>query len=104
SYQVENERASRHPAFDAAQPEFDRGGQPDSAEKPLYRPSLLDSPSIAGRGNGPARTVAMQQAQQTHGNRAVQRTIQRFTPPDFGQWASSGPKPYVSNPYGSAPE
>jgi hypothetical protein len=44
---------------------------------PHYSPSMLASANIRGRGNGPVHIGAMQQAQQTHGNRAVQRFMQR---------------------------
>src|SRR5690349_17641060 len=39
--------------------------------------ALLANPNIAGRGNGVVRAAALQRMQQTYGNRAVQRFIQR---------------------------
>src|SRR5215218_3593301 len=39
--------------------------------------ALLAHPNIAGRGNGVVRAAALQRMQQTYGNRAVQRFIQR---------------------------
>ena len=39
----------------------------------VYSSSLLGNPALSGRGNAPVRTAVIQQAQQTHGNRAVQR-------------------------------
>ncbi|HET6261246.1 MAG TPA: hypothetical protein VFG99_03275, partial [Chloroflexia bacterium] len=44
---------------------------------PHYPASMLALANIRGRGNGPVHIGAMQQAQQTHGNRAVQRFMQR---------------------------
>jgi hypothetical protein len=38
-----------------------------------YPNSLLSNPMLSGRGNAPVRAAVMQRAQQTHGNRAVQR-------------------------------
>ncbi len=43
----------------------------DSAS--VYPSSLLGNPALSGRGNAPVRAAVIQQAQQTHGNRAVQR-------------------------------
>jgi hypothetical protein len=48
---------------------------PDSV--PSYPPSLLADVKLSGRGNGPVRTALMRQMQQTYGNRATQRYIQR---------------------------
>ena len=45
--------------------------------QPTYSGSLLGDSRLDGRGNSPARIAVMQHAQQTHGNRAVQRSIQR---------------------------
>src|SRR5437764_7588310 len=44
---------------------------------PVYPGALLGDRRLGGRGNVQPRTSVMQQAQQTHGNRAVQRYIQR---------------------------
>ena len=40
---------------------------------------MQHAPNIAGRGNSPVRAASMQQMQQTHGNHAIQRSIQRAT-------------------------
>jgi len=42
-----------------------------------YPSSLLSTGKLQGRGNGPVQTSIMQRMQQTQGNRAVQRIIQR---------------------------
>ena len=41
----------------------------------LSAPTLLHNPRLALRGNAPVRAALMQSAQQTHGNRAVQRVM-----------------------------
>ncbi|HYP41424.1 MAG TPA: hypothetical protein VEX13_13780 [Chloroflexia bacterium] len=45
------------------------------AEEPLYPTSLLGDAHLNERANGPARVALMQQAQQTYGNRALQRRL-----------------------------
>jgi hypothetical protein len=40
---------------------------------PVYRPSLLGDARLYGRGNAPVLQAVMLQAQQTYGNRAIQR-------------------------------
>src|SRR5437588_13083786 len=49
----------------------------ESESVPSYPASLLSDPRLNGRGNGPVRTALMRQMQQTYGNRAVQRFLQR---------------------------
>ena len=60
----------------------------EQTSRELERRLTMDNPSptlrslsgrcgLASRGNSPLRLAALQQAQQTHGNRAVQRFIQR---------------------------
>lgn len=44
---------------------------------PSYPTSLLADARLNGRGNQPVRTALMRQMQQTYGNRAVQRYLQR---------------------------
>jgi len=42
-----------------------------------YPASLLGDMGLSGRGNRPVRTALIQQLQRTHGNRAVQRMLER---------------------------
>ncbi|HEX9988836.1 MAG TPA: hypothetical protein VGE45_10225 [Chloroflexia bacterium] len=44
---------------------------------PTYPTSLLNNPALGGRGNAPVRAAIMRQMQQTYGNKAVQRYLQR---------------------------
>jgi hypothetical protein len=53
------------------------GGPENAAGMSPYAGSLLGNPVLNGRGNGPVKAAVMRQAQQTYGNRAVQRFIQR---------------------------
>jgi hypothetical protein len=46
-------------------------------ESPAYPGSLLANAKLSGRGNAPVRAALMRQVQRTHGNRAVQRFVQR---------------------------
>ncbi len=57
--------------------EHERASQPAAQEKPPYSSSLLADPRLHMRGNHPVQIAAMQRMQQTHGNRAVRRTLQR---------------------------
>jgi hypothetical protein len=50
---------------------------PAPATLAAYSPSLLGTPTLNGRGNAPIRIAMMQRAQQTYGNRALQRFLQR---------------------------
>jgi hypothetical protein len=43
-----------------------------------YAPGLLGDPRLGGRGNGPVRAALVQRMQQTVGNRAAARLIQRM--------------------------
>jgi hypothetical protein len=45
-----------------------------------YSGGLLGDARLSGRGNAPVRAAVMQRAQQTYGNRAVQRFLQRSQP------------------------
>ncbi len=51
------------------------GGEQDTA--PTEWAALVGDTRLTGRGNAPVRTAALQRMQQTAGNRAVQRIIQR---------------------------
>src|SRR3982074_3572182 len=44
---------------------------------PAYSAALLTDARVRARGNAPTRAAALQRMQQTYGNRAVQRFLQR---------------------------
>src|SRR5688500_1754328 len=48
-------------------------------EPEVWLSSLLHDPKAGHSANSPARTSTIQRMQQTHGNRAVQRFVQRAT-------------------------
>lgn len=52
----------------------------DSAQVLPDRTSLLNSSRLRGRGSSSVRAAVMSQAQQTHGNRAVQRALNTYRP------------------------
>jgi hypothetical protein len=58
-------------------PSADHGARHNGEAAPSYPTSLLNDPRINGRGNQPVRTAILQRLQQTYGNRAVQRFLQR---------------------------
>src|SRR5215210_6174133 len=51
-----------------------------SSIEPAYPVSLLDNGGLKGRGNAPVQAEVIQRMQQTYGNRAVQRFLQRSRP------------------------
>jgi len=51
----------------------------ETAFAPGQSAALLTDPHLNGRGNGPVRGAVMRQAQQTVGNRALRRFVQRAT-------------------------
>src|SRR4029079_13735377 len=53
------------------------------------RTSLLNSGGLRGRGSSSVRAAMMSQAQQTHGNRAVQRALNTYRPTDGMQLPSN---------------
>jgi hypothetical protein len=53
------------------------GGHATSPTQSAYSNAMLGSQQLNGRGNAPVRIAMMQRMQQTHGNRAVQRFMQR---------------------------
>src|SRR5947209_2321934 len=55
-------------------------GLAEAAEARSYPSSLLGDPRLGGRGNGSVRTAILRQAQQTYGNRQLQRALRRATP------------------------
>lgn len=48
---------------------------------PAYPSSLLGDARLSGRGNGPVRSALVQRMQQSYGNRATQRFLQRSAAP-----------------------
>jgi hypothetical protein len=61
----------------AEQAVADIGMGPGGSVPIAARAALLAEPAPRGRGHGPARGAMMRQAQQTLGNRAIQRVLQR---------------------------
>lgn len=61
---------------DSEHPEYDSGVTGSSTNEVSYPRRLLDSLNLRGRGNGTVRADVLHQAQRTHGNRAVQRSMQ----------------------------
>src|SRR4051812_20652924 len=53
-----------------------------------YSNAMLAAPGISGRGNAPVRASVMRSMQSTHGNRAVQRAVQRYAEP--APWQGQG--------------
>ncbi len=60
----------------AAHSDHVRQTQPD--DKPLNSVTMLGNNGLRGRGNAPVQIALMQEMQQTYGNRAVQRFLQRI--------------------------
>jgi hypothetical protein len=70
------EQRAHHIMHDNAGMDQAEGHTPGGATA-AYSPTILNDARMSGRGNAPVRAAAIQQMQQTHGNRAVQRLIQR---------------------------
>ncbi|HYO50354.1 MAG TPA: DUF4157 domain-containing protein, partial [Chloroflexia bacterium] len=72
-----DDSAKRHSEQVFEGPTHDHG--PASAQESAanYPSTLLGDSRLSGRGNAPVRTAVMQRMQQTVGNRAVQRFLQR---------------------------
>jgi peptidoglycan hydrolase-like protein with peptidoglycan-binding domain len=51
----------------------------DVHDRPSYSGAMLGNGALRGRGNGPVQIALMTEMQQTHGNRAMQRFLQRTT-------------------------
>jgi hypothetical protein len=80
----ESRDQDEHRRLQRAREHADFGHSVDTSEDkqanestPSYPQSLLADPRLSGRGNGPVRTALMRQMQQTYGNRATQRYLQR---------------------------
>jgi hypothetical protein len=75
-----SERRARHSGVqhDLSQ-KHETGGPGESAAELSGAASLLSGLRLSGRGNRPVRNNSIQRVQQTHGNRAVQRFLQRMS-------------------------
>jgi len=74
--EIEDSKARNQAAHAETLPQYDNA--PSIAEESgIYSASLVIDPALRGRANNPIRAAAMQQMQKTHGNRAVQRFVQR---------------------------
>ena len=72
-----DDSAKRHSEQVFEGPTHDHGPASDHESAPNYPSTLLGDSRLSGRGNAPVRTAVMQRMQQTVGNRAVQRFLQR---------------------------
>jgi hypothetical protein len=72
-----DDSAKRHSEQVFEGPTHDHGPASDHESTPNYPSTLLGDSRLSGRGNAPVRTAVMQRMQQTVGNRAVQRFLQR---------------------------
>lgn len=75
----EHDEHQRSRTVDHQAAEHDRGqyGEATPSAQTAYATNLIGDPRLNGRGNGSVKAAVMRQAQQTQGNRAVQRAIQR---------------------------
>jgi hypothetical protein len=69
--------ASRHAVQRAAHLRPEQGVRAAVRERPSYSSALLGNRALGGRGNGPVQIALMTEMQQAHGNRAMQRFLQR---------------------------
>src|SRR6476659_991221 len=76
-YLNEEEAATRRPERAEEQPRRDNNGQEAESSSATRSADLLSDARLRGRGNAPLRSALMQEMQQTHGNKAVQRFVQR---------------------------
>jgi hypothetical protein len=72
-----DDSAKRHSEQVFEGPTHDHGPSSHHESAPNYPSTLLGDSRLSGRGNAPVRTAVMQRMQQTVGNRAVQRFLQR---------------------------
>ncbi|HYO49829.1 MAG TPA: hypothetical protein VEW94_08250 [Chloroflexia bacterium] len=78
AYNSQDHDQQRHRLQRAKQPaEHSDDGHKDAVPVSRYSSSLLGHSTLSGRGNGPVHTAMMQQMQQSYGNRALQRYLQR---------------------------
>ncbi len=92
SQAIEEHGTRRPPQHNTPDPRHDRNIQRSIYERSSYSTRPQVSRKLDGRGNAPARIAMLQMMQQTQGNRAVQRFIQR---------ASSGQGPAIEGDIGS---
>ena len=74
------ERSRKHRPAGDCHSAYESGDHAASPGSTLNPSALLRAESIVGRGNSAARAGTMQAMQRTHGNRAVQRFVQRSAP------------------------
>lgn len=75
----EHDEHQRSRTVDHQAAEHDQGqyGEAAPGAQGAYSTALVGDPRLNGRGNASVKAAVMRQAQQTQGNRAVQRAIQR---------------------------
>jgi hypothetical protein len=78
-HEAENNEQHRaqHARGDVEQAGPEVQGSPDAMSASQYPTSLAGSQSLRGRGNAPVQAAVLQRLQRAHGNRAVQRFLQR---------------------------
>ena len=74
-HEAEERRRVQRRKPGAAQPGPSADHAPGPETPAPYPGRLVGDPRLGGRGNTPVRSAVMQRAQQTHGNRAVQRAV-----------------------------
>lgn len=78
-HEAENneQHRARHERGDVEQASPDVQGSPNAISASQYPASLAGSQSLRERGNAPVQAAVLQRLQRAHGNRAVQRFLQR---------------------------
>ncbi|HYP39180.1 MAG TPA: hypothetical protein VEX13_02370 [Chloroflexia bacterium] len=78
-HEAENneQHRARHGRGDVEQTGLEAQASPDALVASQYSTSLAGSQSLRGRGNAPVQAAVLQRLQSAHGNRAVQRFLQR---------------------------
>jgi hypothetical protein len=78
-HEAENndQHRARHERSDSEQAGPQAQESPDTISASHYPASLAGSQSLRGRGNAPVQAAVLQRLQRAHGNRAVQRFLQR---------------------------
>jgi hypothetical protein len=74
---IDDRRSCRSNIEGSTEQEYRTEGPGGDGPSLTAAPSMLGDLRLAGRGNSSLRAAAIQRMQQTHGNRAVQRFIQR---------------------------
>jgi phage-related protein len=95
SRESDHHSSKRHQVQRAESAHHEHGAPVAVQEKPQapnYSQSLIGDPRLRGRGNAPVQIALMQSMQQAHGNRAVQRFMQKRSA------VTAGEKPLQSIP------